>query len=1213
MDEKIRRLIEEIPEGEHGVLSLSVEQPEWTADPGETIEGSFLALSDNGHPIEGFVTVDEPRFRVLTPHFFGASEEIGFSFRTEGMQEGDACDGRFVVVTDCGEQELTIRVTVRDPYPVIRDETGEEKIRNLFHFANLARRDFDEAAHLFYSPRLLHLFRGADRKYYSIYRGLSGTDSGAEEKGLHVEEFLIAIRKKEPMAYTVDRAEILLEAVTEDTEEILKITRRGWGYTALEIITDGPFLEVVKDTVRERDFLGNTCRLPVVIRFDKLHAGRNYGRITFKNNHTLLQVTVTCVRAAEADIKGVTSRAGKREKQQAEADLIRTYVDYRMGRMRSREWLIETGKIVSRMNAMAPEDVIFQLYTAHYLITASREAEAIWVLDKVRTSVEETCSYGETMRAYFLYLETLISREDTKIGAVEEILKGMLARHPDDWRIAWLAQFLYDDRATGNARRMKLYAEQFAYGCRSPILYIEAIDLMGKDPTNLKKFDDFTLYCLSFAARKGEIPHPLIDRVVWMALREKHGSKRLYRILSACYDQDPDSGAVDATCSLLIKDARTDAEAFAWYERAVERDSRLTRLYEYYMMAYPMPQGDEIPRIPRMVLLFFSYRSELPYDKNALLYRCVLSLREEDPELYHSYVPQMERFVAEQMARGRIDRNLSILYLHFAAFTPKDPVGAERFFEALYTTELTVPDPDVRRIVVVYDRLRAERVFPVMSDKAMIPLYSEHAAILTEDRRGRRQIYTARGGKKGEKPRMLKDILGESALVDILPYMREGNGNVNLYLTEADRMTITADNVDRYRRLASSDVLMPRARTEVSCALIRFYYDNDFVRQLADYLPESHPERMSGRQRSDALEMMVLSGIYDQAAEWIRRFGLSDADEKTCYRLCTRSIARGDFPEDDAATMLAWAVFRTGKYDEGVLRHLADHYQGAMRDETAVYRACTSFSVDPVRLAERILTQLLFTGAHAAEEEEVFRSVVTGGGRSDIQKAFLVRACTEALHGGKLPEAFMIDRIRTFAHAGEMMPKSLMLGWLKVHADPACRNAHRGDEEVTNTFLEALTEEETELPFLTVYSDRVPQLALADGRKFVQYTGVPGSAVTIWILEGAAQMGRFVPRRMHEPYPGIFTYGEVLFPGESICYYLTVRQIGDDTERLTTSGILARDLTEDTAEGNTRYALLARFLKARTQNDREAEVAAIEEICRNDFLSSKLFPLPGEG
>ena len=132
MDEKIRRLIEEIPEGEHGVLSLSVEQPEWTADPGETIEGSFLALSDNGHPIEGFVTADAPRFRVLTPHFFGASEEIGFSFRTEGMQEGDACDGRFVVVTDCGEQELTIRVTVRDPYPVIRDETGEEKIRNLF-------------------------------------------------------------------------------------------------------------------------------------------------------------------------------------------------------------------------------------------------------------------------------------------------------------------------------------------------------------------------------------------------------------------------------------------------------------------------------------------------------------------------------------------------------------------------------------------------------------------------------------------------------------------------------------------------------------------------------------------------------------------------------------------------------------------------------------------------------------------------------------------------------------------------------------------------------------------------------------------------------------------------------------------------------------------------------------------------------------------------
>ncbi|MBR5116510.1 MAG: hypothetical protein IK096_05530, partial [Lachnospiraceae bacterium] len=454
-------------------------------------------------------------------------------------------------------------------------------------------------------------------------------------------------------------------------------------------------------------------------------------------------------------------------------------------------------------------------------------------------------------------------------------------------------------------------------------------------------------------------------------------------------------------------------------------------------------------------------------------------------------------------------------------------------------------------------------------------------------------------------------LLGESALVDILPYMHEGNGNVNLYLTEADRMSITTDNVDRYRRLASSDVLMPRARTEVSCALIRFYYDNDFIRQLADYLPESHPERMTGRQRGDALEMMVLSGIYDQAIEWIRRFGLSDADEKTIYRLCTRSIARGDFPEDDAATMLAWAVFRTGKYDEGVLKHLADHYTGAMGDETAVYRACTSFLVEPVRLAERILMQLLFTGAHVDEEQEIFRGLVKDGGRNDIQKAFLVRACTESLHGGKLPEAFLIDRIRGFVHAGETIPKSLMLGWLQVHADPAYREAHRADEEVTNLFLDALTDEETALPFLTVYSDRVPQLALADGMKFVQYTGAPGSSVTIWILEGSPEMGRFVPRRMHEPYPGIFTYGEVLFPGESICYYLTIRLIGEETDRLATSGILARDLAEDPAEGNARYALLARFLKARTQNDREAEIAAIEEICRNDFLSGKLFPLPG--
>ena len=91
--------------------------------------------------------------------------------------------------------------------------------------------------------------------------------------------------------------------------------------------------------------------------------------------------------------------------------------------------------------------------------------------------------------------------------------------------------------------------------------------------------------------------------VDWLLMREKHGSSRYYKILTACYEADRDSGAVGAVCSLMIKDARMDEEAFAWYRRGVEEDLQITRLYEYYMSSFPAPhEGEKIEEIFRKEL-----------------------------------------------------------------------------------------------------------------------------------------------------------------------------------------------------------------------------------------------------------------------------------------------------------------------------------------------------------------------------------------------------------------------------------------------------------------------------------------------------------------------------------------------------------------------------------------------------------------------------------
>ena len=90
----------------------------------------------------------------------------------------------------------------------------------------------------------------------------------------------------------------------------------------------------------------------------------------------------------------------------------------------------------------------------------------------------------------------------------------------------------------------------------------------------------------------------------------------------------------------------------------------------------------------------------------------------------------------------------------------------------------------------------------------------------------------------------------------------------------------------------------------------------------------------------------------------------------------------------------------------------------------------------------------------------------------------------------------------------------------------------------------------------------------------------------------------------------MYTLGEVLYPGEKAVYFLTVSD--GDTDRLVTSGVLNCGYDEADPEGETRYALTARLMRAKAVNDRKAVKDTLYLIYKNEFLSGKLFPLPGE-
>ena len=126
-----------------------------------------------------------------------------------------------------------------------------------------------------------------------------------------------------------------------------------------------------------------------------------------------------------------------------------------------------------------------------------------------------------------------------------------------------------------------------------------------------------------------------------------------------CYEKSRDERIIKEIWTLLIKGGLVEKKYYHWFKLGIEAGIRITNLYEYYMMSLDLEKEEEIPKI---VLLYFTYQSNLDHDHAAYLYSYVTEHRDQYPEIYETYVHRIEGFVKEQIQKGRMNERLDKLY-----------------------------------------------------------------------------------------------------------------------------------------------------------------------------------------------------------------------------------------------------------------------------------------------------------------------------------------------------------------------------------------------------------------------------------------------------------------------------------------------------------------------------------------------------------------------
>ncbi|MBR4719505.1 MAG: hypothetical protein IKP31_04590 [Lachnospiraceae bacterium] len=1148
---------------------------------GAIYEGSFTIESIDELPASGNIYTSSMRLVCRVDSFDAKCVDVAFLFDSTGLEPGDIVKGDVQIVSNKGEYYIPFAFSI--VRSIVKSSMGS--VKNLFHFTNQAQMSWEEAVSLFYSKDFRQAFEGSEKSQYIKYRGFCNLIGDDE----NVDNFLIAVNKKQPVYYSVDKTIHEFTNISESLRCELPVRKSTWGHVNLDVTTDCEFLRIEKDRLTSNDFLGNVHRFVFFVEEDKLHEGKNFGRLIFKSSHQKLDVTIV----ASKRMSNEGLRIERREKRNLTLRLMRCYIAFRTKHINVNTWVRDSLKIVERLNVLDEKNPESRLFQAQLLLVSQRYNEAKWIIDHVESDLKIQ-KKNPTLYSYYLYLTTLYMRDDAYINEVAEEVEDLYKQNREDYRILWTLLYLDEDLSNNHSQKIELIEEQYRNGCRSPILYVEAYQYFVSNPVALNRLDEFELQILMWAAKNGLMNNELCKQILYLCARIKDFSDTLLKLLIRIYRITEDPDVVSAICAMLIKAGKSDEKYFEWFSRGVEMELRITKLYEYYMLSIPL---DRQELLPKSVIMYFGFRNHLDYVHLAYLYSNMLHHRFEVQKLCEDYEPAMRDFAIDQVMNGRINTDLAYLYEQILTPDTINPNIVSQFVKLLFTCDVKVDDPDVRRICVIQEEIVGERIYPVVDGHAYPEIYSGNHMVFTEDSRGVRSIVPKN---------RVTELMDESLYI---PYIRNyvtDNPGFNLYLCNGRRhyITVDDDNADFCRSLVDSIEITEDFKRDVRMELLRHYYDNNEISTLDEFLINIDARILNARDRAELVGYFVIRGMYDEAYDLITVYGAEKVPVKTIVRICSHMIGRKEELYDVMLVKVAYHAFINGKYDVLTLQYLVENFNGLTKELRNLWKAARQFDVDCFQLMEKLIIQMLETRTTIGEKEDLFEEYVRRGSNTRVELAYLSYSAYDYFVKERMLDNRVFEHLAKNYRRGEELNDACKLALLKHYAEDE-KEYDENIKDMLIVFLKEFIQRNVFFVFFREFTSILPELTLYNDKTIVEYRTNPGVRVKLhYLIEGDEEEENYHTEEMRNMYGGIFSKEFILFFGENLQYYITEEDAG--REELTFSDAISiSDVVSDGRE--SRYGLLNDMVVSKTLQDDDTLMELMEEYVRDECFTDRIF------
>lgn len=1166
--------------GTKPILAFSEETIDLSVIEGRSEAGSFVIESTNQIKICGIVYSTNPRMECLNPHFEGEKVRIRYQFNSKGLTEGDACEGKFVIV--CNQIEYSLSFCARITRLYAEASTGA--VKSLDDFTRLAASNWDEAYHLFYNRNFLNTI-----PYDNVYERLTYEGFAcARPSGQNMEEFLIGVNKKKPVSISVDKSEEIFMASKEPQSGCFTITKDSWGYTEIRLRTDCEFIKLSKHFLTHDDFIGKTYLYEYIIDASAMHAGRNFGRIYIDGVYQSFTIDITAgVRDDDGSISGI---AVTKDIKECMVGIMELYTSFRLKRIVTGVWANETISILNHLHALMPDEHMYELMKAQAFIINRQRQEAKWILDDFKHSNPDKKA---PIWGYYLYLMTLLEREPSYIDNMTHEVELIFYENPDSVLLFWVLLFLRNQYFDDNAGKLKDIKYWVLRGCSSPYLYIEAYYLISQDPYLIKELSVFELRILSWAVKKKALTKELAGAIFEAVDLAGGFDNRVYELLTAAYEICPEAEYVGIICSYLIKGHKNDTCFHKWFELGIENKLRLTGLYESYLITM---DDRQISPVPKIIQMYFSYDNKLPYRKLAVLYNNIIAAKETEPEVYHKYRKAMGRFAMDQAQLRHIDDNLAVLYEDMLELGFINEELSAAFSDIIYTHKLIVFDKRIVRAIIYQNEMKEPQIVPVTDQCAYFELFSNDYVILFEDSRGYRYV-------KSISYRLQRLMDAEKYLdrcISLSPDRPQYI--VSHFKNVRDYSDFTKGDLKLFKPVFYGESFSDSYKAVMGYRILKYCQLHDYEDYVRPFLQSIDFDILQKDARKYLIDMLVSNRLYEKAYDMAMEYGIDMLAAASQVVLCENAL-KVQHVDDDFMVQLAISAFKTGKYSDLVLKYLCENYTGPTDELINLWHAADKFSISSMKLDERILEQGIYTQIEPEKISDIFLEYYKRAGNDKLILAYISLVAHGYLHSGRCKADFIFDIIEKRFIGNRTLNDACQLALLKHFAEKT--DITQAELEIEDTLLKYYIYNNMYFDFFARLDYRLLKKYFIYDKAFLQYESTPGAHVVLHYSRDE-DGEEFNSEDMVEMYDGIYVKAFVIFFGELIRYYITEEHDNSievkESNRLTCNNIPGDN-------DHSRYNLINEMIISDTLSDETTLKSNIDEYKRLDAATKQLFKL----